>query len=189
MVETHWLGNLNTCVINQTIEVDSYIFGSEVDTTVEQIYISDNKGVKYLPRNIGKNFPNLKGIRIWICGLSVVRNFYFKNMRNLKYLSLYKNKVVTIESEAFKDLISVRWFGLSGNMIETLHGKLFTTMVNLMQIHLNDNKIKFMSPTTFAIPVGELMFIGLEGNVCIDTKYSRQEFEHMKAYIRANCSR
>lgn len=167
-------GDVNTCVFNQDIDTEDYVLGSDSDITVEQIDIKTNypfKGIRYLPRQMGKKFPNLKEFGA-DADLVIVRNHYFKGMRSLQLLSLDNNNIKTIESRSFKDLIRVERLNLNFNELETLDGNLFVTMVNLEKILMDSNNIKFLSPTTFNIPGGKLWLVTLKRNACLDEKYS-----------------
>lgn len=182
-------GYLNAClVLNQNIISDDYDLGSEVKTNVEQFEIIYNREVKFLPRNIGEKFPNLKEFRVLNCGLTVVRIHYFKNMQNLKRLMCSFNEITTLEAGAFEDLVNLRWLKFDNNLIETLDAKLFATMMNLEDIRLNDNKIKFLSPETFKIPGGKLDYVLLKSNVCINDYFYSATFDKLERKIRQNCS-
>lgn len=178
----------NTCVVNQAIDSEHYVLESGLDTTVGQFYISENKKVKFLPANIGEKFPNLKEFRVWGCGLTVLRDFYFQNMTNVKYLDLGYNRISNIESSAFKDLVNLEHLFLNNNMIETLHENLFVTMVKLQLLFLADNKIKLLSPASFKIPRGKLGWVDLRDNTCINDDYVLRNFGQLEAQIKANCT-
>lgn len=180
--------NVNTCFINQTIDNDAYVLGSPVNTSVEQVFINRNNGVKDLPRNIGDKFANL--IEFWAtrCQLTTVRNHYFMNMQKLKFLNLRENKITTIEPDAFKDLISIHRMNLQTNMIETLDENIFTAMVALEWLHLEQNKIKLLKPETFIIPGGKLSYVVLKENVCINKWYGWDNWGQLEPDLKANCT-
>lgn len=159
---------LNTCLLNETVDIEVYELASELDATVTGFIITKNKEMKFLPKRIGENFPNLIEFRTDNCGLTVARNYFFENMQNLEFLNLNSNKIATVESDAFKDLIKVQYLNLNDNMIETLSEKVFKTNVDLLIVYLINNKIKVLNPNTFKIPGGKLRDVHLKGNVCID---------------------
>lgn len=177
--------SLRTCLVDQTIE-SGYDFGLELDATNEAVHISNRK-VKFLPRNVGEKFPNLVKFEARKCGLTVLRDHYFKSMGNLQYMALNDNKIKTIDSKVFTDLIKLEYLVLNTNLIETLDEKLFIKMVNLKKILLNNNKVKFLSPTTFSIPKGKLWYVDLKGNVCSDKIYGSKSFGQLEGDIRAKC--
>lgn len=186
--DTKCCGYANTCSVNENIDSENYILGSEFNNTVEQFYMSYNSRVKSVPRQIGAKFPNLKEFRFYKCGLTIVRNYYFKDMRNLQRISLGGKQITTFESDAFKDLIKLEGLFLHENMIETLDDNLFATMVNLKEIYLHHNKIKFLSPKTFKISSNlKLVEIDLRWNKCIDGRYLSEHLNQLERDLRANC--
>lgn len=189
MTNSYCCGQLSTCITNQTIESENYVIGSPLNASVERFYISYNKEVKFMPRHIGKKFPNLKELRMTSCGLVVVRDYYFKNMANVQFLGVYDNNIESIKPDAFRYLISVKTLLLAKNKIETLDEKIFVTMVNLQELYVNHNRIKFLSPTTFNIPGGNLEKVYLEGNICIHRWYNSKIMDQLEPDLRANCTR
>lgn len=185
----------DTCNFNQTIKSEDFFLASLEDTSIVQFLGERNKRLKFLPRGIGRKFPNLQRLVVNHCRLTIVRDFYFENMEELKVLhldwnqistiepksfddlislrnlSLHHNQITKIEPKAFDDLVSLQFLWLEDNLIETLDEDLFTKMVNLESIFLQINKIKFLSPSTFKIPGGKLGFIDLRSNVCIKWNY------------------
>lgn len=156
--------NHKTCVVNQTIDNEIYVLRPEPDTTVEGFEVFKNSKMQFLPRHIGKRFPNLLDFWASDCGLTIVRDFYFANMRNARSLFLAKNKIAMIETDSFKDLISVQWLSLSDNKIETLDGHIFASMVKLHELWLQNNEFHLLSPTTFKIPSGQLTYVHVTSN-------------------------
>lgn len=181
-----WHDYKGTCIIKSAIDREDSVLVSPVNTTVDEFSIKHNKQVKFLPQFIGEIFPNLKNVEVWGCGLTIIRNFYFKNMLRVTKLRLRQNKIATIESEAFRDLVSVESLDLDLNLIETLDGNLFVTMLKLDTISLVDNKIKFLSPTIFRIPDGVLKTVNLQYNECIHGYYFN--LNQLEYDLRANCS-
>lgn len=178
------------CVFNGTIDSENYVLGSEVDTYVEEFKIEGNTNVEYLPRHIGKKFSKLKHFSASSCGLTIIRDFYFKNMLNLEGLFLDENKIAFVEPRAFVPLVKVILLSLQGNLIETFNENLFKTMMGLESIYLSNNRIKFLSPSTLEIPAARLAYIDLSGNVCIDTFYSARStgWEQFEPDLIANCT-
>lgn len=181
-------GPLITCFVNQTIESEAYVQESKIDNTVERIFVRGNGRVKYLPKQMGEKFPNLKDVFACCSGLTVVRKYYFEGMQNLRNLNLRENEIVTIEPDSFRDLISLEQLSFPNNKIETLDEKLFVTMVKLVDVWLSNNKIKFLSPTTFKIPDGQLSWVDLRNNVCVSRGFNANNFAQLEAQIRANCT-
>lgn len=171
-------------MINQTIDSEESVLGSDLDMTVRKFHMSDNREIEFLPKNIGEKFPKLIEFRTEGCGLTVLRGYYFEGMGNLEFLNLDRNKISTIEVDAFLDLIRVKLLNLNDNSIEVIGEKRFVTMVNLQEIFLNNNKIKFLSPRTLTIIGGQLRDVFLKGNACID----RVVTQYSWALIVENCN-
>lgn len=188
MMESSCCGRVKTCSLNETIESEDYVLGSEFDTTVKQFSIIGNRDVKFLPKQIVERFPSLQELEVERCGITIVRNHYFKNWRKLQTLSLTNNKIRSIENDSFKDLVSVGKLWLLGNIIETLDEKLFVTMVSLRELSLSYNKIKFLSPKVFEIPGGKLELVRLWSNVCIKGNYDSNKLQLLEAEIKAKCT-
>lgn len=178
----------NTCHVNRVIDGEEYVIASPTNSAIDRFELKNNKDVKYLPSYIGEKFPNLKELYAERCGLTIVRDHYFKNMKNLQLLYLNGNKITSIESNAFRDLTSVEKLFMHNNMIETFDAKLFATMVSMKEIFLSKNQIKSLSPSTFLIVGGKLAFVDLTSNVCINKNYrSDSNMEHLESNIRDLC--
>lgn len=144
-----------TCIFNQAIDSEEFGLGSPKNTSIQYFDASFNNQMKFLPKHIGRQLPNLKGFWANYGGLTIVRDFYFRNMDKLEILSLHDNQIKKIEAFAFDDLASLTGLFLWNNKIETLDEKIFTNLDKLVVIHLDNNQIKFLSPTTFWIPGNE----------------------------------
>lgn len=182
-------GFLNTCVVNQNIDSESYVLASPLSVSVQQFYISKNINVEYLPRQIGKTFPNLLELRTTSCGITVVHDYFFEGMKKLQVMVLYNNRISKIESKAFSDLISVTDLILDYNAIETLDNDIFIEMIKMERISLDNNKIKFMRPTIFNIPRGNLERVYLAGNVCVNKWFgANNDIHQVEHYLKENCT-
>lgn len=178
---------VKTCVVNQSIDNETSI-GSDFDSEVQSFSIHDNHNFEFLPRHIGKKFPNLKIFVTSDCELTILRNFYFKGMQQVQWMDLSGNKIATIEAGAFNDLISVEWLELDRNRITTLDGRIFAKMLNLEKLYLFNNKIKALSPATFEIPGGKLKVVGLKSNVCINDNFGLNDLERLKPFLETHCA-
>lgn len=180
----------NICKFYQAIDNEDFALRSpEFSDSIRYFDTSFNKQVKFLPRNIGKKLPNLKAFWGQSCGLTIVRDFYFKNMRELDSLHLGGNQIKKIEPTAFDDLVSLTGLFLWHNQIEALDENIFIKLKKLEDISLSNNKIKFLSPSTFIIPGnGKLRAIDLQYNICITSQYlGVGSFIQLEADIKANC--
>lgn len=181
--------NLKTCLVDQAINSDDYIIASPFNATTEQFKIEGDEDVEYLPSRIVESFPNMKILSVAYTGLTVVRNYFFKNMRNLHELVLSLNKIATFDAGAFEDLVSVKKLYLHNNMIQALDEKLFTTMVRLEKLWLQNNNIEFLSPATFKIPNGKLLYVNLEENFCYLEEYRNGSINQLESDISTKCAK
>lgn len=181
--------NARRCTADQKIESEDYFVSKEpILYDVEVFYLRINKYVKFLPRDMGEKFPNLKEFDSRQCSLTIIREFYLKSMRKLQALILIHNKIAIIEPEAFKDLVKVDKIWLHDNLIETLDEKLFSSMISLKHIYLQSNKIKFLGPETFKIPGASLEIVDLQENPCTGRIYGvKGNLNKLKPDLIANC--
>lgn len=175
------------CEVIEPIEHEASVLESSRNTTVTRFDISLNRDAKHLPRHIGALFPELQGLLARRCGLTTVRNHYFRDMQNLRFLYLYSNKIATIEPNAFLDLTSVKELWLQYNLIETLDEQIFVPMVSLEKVSLSFNKIKFLYPATFNIPGVKLDAVFLIKNVCIDGIYRSNNLPQLRYELSTRC--
>lgn len=178
---------VKTCVVNQSIDNETSI-GSDFDSEVQSFSIHDNRNVEFIPRHIGKKFPNLKVFVTSDCELTILRKFYFIGMEQVRWMDLSGNKIANIEAGAFNDLISVEWLELDRNRITTLDESIFDAMVNLEKLYLFSNEIKTLSPSTFKIPGGRLKVVGLKSNVCINDNFGLNDLERLKPFLETHCT-
>lgn len=176
------------CEVNEPVDNEAFVLGASRNNTVRRFSITSNRKVKHLPRHIGALFPNLQGFWGERCGLTIVRNHYFKDMQNLRFLYLYSNKIASIEPDAFIDLTSVKELWLHYNLIEILDDQIFIKMVALEGLYLSYNRIQFLGAATFKIPDGKINMIFLKGNVCIDRNYASNNYTQLEHDLGVRCS-
>lgn len=177
------------CTAFHIIDGEDFDVGSEVDNAVEVFGVTTDTKLNFLPRDVGKKFPNLDSYSATECGLKIIRSHYFKGMKKLKTLDLSENDISTIEPGAFKDLKKLDQLHLQNNAIESLDKGVFAKLANLDMLFLQHNRIKFLSMLTFKIPNGQLTSINLESNVCINKEYSRCEFDDNLEIVECNFSK
>lgn len=179
---------LRICFVNQVIDSEDYVLASPITAIVESFKMSYNRDIRFLPKQIGQKFPVLQYFEANGCGLTILRDHYFKDMRFLRKLHLSGNLIKTIESNSFTDLVSVELLVIVNNKIETLPKSLFITMVKLEGVHLEYNKIKSLNPGMFTIMKGQLSLINLEDNICIDRLYKNDNLYQLYDDLKSNCT-
>lgn len=182
------------CLINQTIDNESFVLESPVYTSVEKFSADGFKNVKFLPKSIGEKFPNLLEIQANNSGLIIVRKYYLENLRNLQFVRLNDNKIASIESDSFKDLVNVQFLWFRNNEIESLDKDLFMPLVKLDLVDFVNNKIKFLNSNIFNVPGGVLELIDLRENVCINKIYGSKDWgwnnlEQLESDLKFKCNK
>lgn len=155
--------NFESCV-PAIDEVDdrNFTISSEADPTIQVFGIQNKKGVKFLPTNLFRIFPDLIVIEVLNCSVALVEN-HFKGLSKLKYLNLGHNKINHIASDAFIDLTSLEVLGLSYNRIRFLAENIFSTLQVLETLHLSNNKIQVLHPNIFG-SIAKVELLNLEQN-------------------------
>lgn len=174
--------------MKQAIDSEVFVLKTEVDTNILNFKIYKQMDVGFLPRNIGKKFPNLEQINVTYSNLTIVRDFYFKDLKKVQSVTLSYNNIAIIEAGAFNDLISVTELLLKRNKLKTLDDRLFTTMVSLEYLYLTRNKIKFLSPTVFKINGGKLKMVDLTFNDCINRLFHVNQLVLLEGQLVRGCN-
>ena len=158
---------------------------------------------------------NLKGNEIAAIAIDA-----FKDLGKLEFLDLSDNQIRFIDPELFEPLSSLELLTLSQNKIELLSDETFESLRSLQEIFLKDNqlvkiavnlfknnqKLKWISLTNNKLKIipskvferlTQLNTVHLQGNICVDRRYSRISnpytepfgFSQMKRELKMNCSR
>lgn len=136
---------------------------SASDSQVNWFDISDNKNVKYLPRNVFRKFPNTEIYTAFDSGLVEINRNNFYGAEKLHGLWLDHNKIASIESESFSEMSSLEWLYLGFNQLTTIDANLFDNLVALNSLSLEKNKLTSLSPHAF-YSLGKLEWIHLNRN-------------------------
>lgn len=89
------------------IDSDDFLIKSEVDRSVGGFRASDNKKVKYLPKNLGETFPNLTVLDAGWCSIKVITKENFKGLAQLQVLALAYNKIEKIDDDTFDHIPAI----------------------------------------------------------------------------------
>lgn len=77
------------------------------DKFVKGIFMTQNKGIDFLPIKIDKVFPELIWLHANECNIKEIHKENFENLSKLKYVWLGFNKITQIESDTFSNLKSL----------------------------------------------------------------------------------
>lgn len=108
-----------------------------------------NPSITYIPKSIGKFFPNLRYFKITKSLLRYTEFRDFKNLKHLHTLDLSWNKIERISQCAFHYLETLVKLNLNGNRIRALHEKTLMYLPLLEEFTANDNEITHLDSETF----------------------------------------
>lgn len=179
--------NLETCWIEvSTVNDESFTIATTNDRSTLAFSIRDKKGVKFLPTNFLRAFPELIVLEVWNCSVTSVKN-HFKGLSKLKSLNLFANKIDQITSDAFVDLVRLERLNLGQNKIRSLGNNIFATVRALKGLFLHSNEIASLLPDVFSSLVN-VKEIFLQNNkiVSIDERIFEKLTNLKDIYLRAN---
>ena len=104
---------VKTCCMNSLTAIDepsTQIL--TVDSSVQGLYMWNNRKIKYLPKFVDESFPNLLAYGANSLSLTSIEKANFKGLFKLKALWLSDNEIETVPSNVFEDLISLESFSL-----------------------------------------------------------------------------
>lgn len=141
---------LETCYPDVSeVDDEDFTISTAEDSKILGLYINDKQGVKFLPRNLFKNFPDLIAMEVSSCNVTAVDENNFKRLSKLRALSLSQNQIERVSSDAFSDLSSLESLALINNRIQSFEKNTFAALKALKTLYLNDNEIHFLHPDTF----------------------------------------
>ena len=94
---------------------------------VKCIYFK-NKTVRYIPRDIGKFFPNLKTLQITQCNLKEISRDDFQWLESLEELFLSENQLKSLPDDLFINMPNLKQIDFSLNQLEYMSSKLLTSL-------------------------------------------------------------
>ncbi|CRL03489.1 CLUMA_CG016324, isoform A [Clunio marinus] len=127
------------CHIYHDIDDPEITLAPPSNVSILLLSIRDNKGVKYLPVNVSKTFPDLPHYDAINCSIT---NIYRNNVRGLTFLTtlnLRYNEIETVKRDVFSDLTSLLALSLSDNKVKHIEDGAFYGLTKLMAINLNSN--------------------------------------------------
>jgi hypothetical protein len=134
-------GLLKSCRmdIKAVINSSDFVFNSEVDLNMTEIYTDGNRNVMYLPTNIHEKFPNLLSLSIWNCGLKELSNATFRNLKFDVRIAINRNSLKTLELGTFDDCTALEFLFIDNNKIKKMSGNVFRSLTNLKKLDLSGN--------------------------------------------------
>jgi Leucine-rich repeat (LRR) protein len=149
-----------TCNVQNPIDSSNLKFEERPENQRVSIVIFNDKEIKFLPREIGKSFPNM--IELIAEGLQIdqLNPEVFRDMFQLKHLDLSNNELASIITEVFDNLPSLESLNLNKNKLKFFSKPWIPT---LKVLSLRNNEFSYLDPATFsALP--ELLELDLDNN-------------------------
>lgn len=107
---------LNGCkFISRTIEDPNWDILTH-DVCIEGLFMSNNKGIKYLPDSVANSLPNIVFYDASDCSIEEIWASNFDGLSKLKQLLLSKNSLEFIPSYAFQGLTELEELDLGENL-------------------------------------------------------------------------
>lgn len=108
-----------TCAVTNYTAIDSadFAFSGDPKNDIDDLNLSYNRKVKFLPVSPCHKFPNLKFYQASRCSLHEISKKNFEQLINLRELRLSRNEIEIIPSDTFQGLTKLTEIYL-GNGIE-----------------------------------------------------------------------
>lgn len=132
------------------IDDEAFTISSLTDRSTLGLSVPDKKGVKYLPKNLFRVFPDLNAFSFWNCSVTSVSEYHFINLFKLKTLTLANNKIEHISSDAFADLVNLEHLSLNNNRIQGFGKNIFFSLKAIKRLYLQNNEIQSLHPKIFS---------------------------------------
>lgn len=166
-VSAHERLELKTCIteVDEVEDANFTIqqFSNSTDTTTSAFIMDEKLGVKFLPSNLFRVFPELKVIVVLYSSVTSVEENNFNGLSKLKKLLLESNKIEHVAVKAFVDLVSLEYLKLNYNKIQFFEENTFVSLKALKELYFSGNNIASLHPKLFA-PLVKVEFIGFSKN-------------------------
>jgi len=126
--------NLSSNNINR---ISTRTFGASLRT----LDLSDNLGIKYLPRGVFGNAENLTNLYMRKCRLTWTSRGVFNNLTLLENIDLSDNFISRVSSSSFENLPSLGHIDLSKNNIYAITANAFVDTSRLSNVSLDENRL------------------------------------------------
>lgn len=100
----------------------------QTNQSVKVLNIDVKPNMHFLPKGIGKMFPNLVRISIELIGLKEITADDFFGLDNLQHMYIYDNQLTKLPSNFFKHTKMLEYFGVSINCMDKIDLSMFDTI-------------------------------------------------------------
>ncbi|KAG5684223.1 hypothetical protein PVAND_013461 [Polypedilum vanderplanki] len=188
----HWTFSdeeLFTCDLKDAVidEPNYIIKQSPRNKRVKGLSFVDNKNVKFLPKNIASEFPNLVEISAFNTSINSVPNGVLNNLPKLKNLQLMSSDISSVDPQAFHNLPSLESLDMSNNNLYDLPSDSFKSVSSLKSLYIANNNLRQLDPKIFE-NIPDLRNISLENNKLptIDKKLFGKNYELQNIWLNGN---
>jgi hypothetical protein len=152
-------------------ENQSFTGSSSEKSETSMFYFQRSPKIDFLPREIPKEFPNLKGLDFGHSELPVIKSALFpEDFRVLEILYFGECQIVSIEPLAFQHLTNLKWLNLFDNKIQSLPYNLFKNNQKLSDLYFDVNQIDSISPNLLK-NLKQLKSVSFWNNRCVREQF------------------
>jgi len=128
--EMRWDKPRKTCFMNSVTKIDTpdCTIKSPIDHSILQLFFVFNQGIKFIPINIWKAFPDLVILHAHDCQITTIKKENLANLNKMEYLGFRKNQITQIPDNTFEDLVSLKMLYLGRYVVR----KMFMVFFNLL---------------------------------------------------------
>jgi Leucine-rich repeat (LRR) protein len=156
-------------------ETHSFTGSSSEKSGTSMFYFQRSPKIDFLPKEIPKEFPNLKGLDFGHSELPVIKSDLFpEDFRGLEILYFGDCQIESIEPFAFQHLTNLKWLNLFDNKIQSLPYNLFQNNQKLTDLYFDVNQIDSISPNLFK-NLRQLKWVSFWNNHCVREQFGCKE--------------
>lgn len=118
-----------------------------------------------------------------------IDEYAFVGLSSLESLVLIDNHIENLAPRTFQPLTNISYLDLEGNRLTSISADLFSQNTQIRSLYLDFNQIEEISPRFSANLGDKLRYIDLEGNNCIDRRFSINDDDDFSRIILHNSLR
>lgn len=90
--------------------------------------------LRFVPKNLLKQFPNLKCLSFYGCGIDELSRDDLKGLENLEYIDFAGNKLTALPDDLFADTTKVRFLYFNDNKLEWMSSKILIPIKSSLEL-------------------------------------------------------
>ena len=127
----------NLYITSENAEITS-VNGSTEPTSLPGLFI-DHQTAHYLPKGIGRFFPNLNGLAVWSSKLKSLTQDDLKPLKQLLSVTFNDNDVTDLEDGLFEYNSKLQIVSFNDNKLKLVGENVLSILKNLNQLHFQNN--------------------------------------------------